>query len=362
MKCLSADDVQALKVTELGLDPTALNLSSVEAIAGALRRAASFLCPCAPRTLVRSVMLPLRGMVNDFNEINNLIEDTLDAITAHGDIIEQREIEDNQDILAKVLLYSAPPSFVSRSSGKVILLGSATNEFSNLPKEIERRIEHRTYVRILNPEPGEKLPEDLVRLGFVELEYKIWLKTPSIKTPAEHVLWFDKLLNIAQPSREIPGLSLLNPERPVRYYRGRWAEPRSQTGRFVARRRQAYGADLWSYVQVRNGHPESLIDFPLINSRWRGCDEAWHLQMAIDKERGEPQQFMLRHGPKETCVLELFSPVPMWATRRWNTIGELIPSSGCLFAYRFPKDEIEEELRFLHEMLWLEKMENRTHH
>src|SRR6185295_17906791 len=121
-----------------------------------------------------------------------------------------------------------------------------------------------------------------------------WLRAPSAESFAEHFSRLDRLLDLAEPSREIPGLSLLDPEQSVRYYRGRWAEPRSQSGRFVARRSQAYGADLWCYVQLREGHPERLIDFPTQGSQWRGCDEAWRLQMAVDARRGAPQRFRVR--------------------------------------------------------------------
>ena len=62
MKQLGPAEVHAQKVAELGLDPGSLDLASVEAIAGALRRAAGFLCPCTAPTLVRSVVHPLRGL------------------------------------------------------------------------------------------------------------------------------------------------------------------------------------------------------------------------------------------------------------------------------------------------------------
>ena len=102
---------------------------------------------------------------------------------------------------------------------------------------------------------------------------------------AQQIQEFDRLLDSAAPSREIPGLLLLDSQRPVRYYRGRWVEPASQSGRFVARRSQMYGAPLWCYAQMHDGNPEKFIDLPLARSRWHGFDEAWHLQMAIDAER-----------------------------------------------------------------------------
>jgi hypothetical protein len=148
---------------------------------------------------------------------------------------------------------------------------------------------------------------------------------------------------------------VLDPTRPVRFYRGRWAEPRAKTGRFVARRSQAYGAELWCYVQLRDGCPERLIDLPLPGSRWRGCDEAWRLQLAIDADRAEPQRFRVRSGCGGAAVIELFSPLPMWARRRWEAVGESVPRSGCLLAYRFATAELEEELRFARDEVWLDE-------
>ena len=54
-------------------------------------------------------------------------------------------------------------------------------------------------------------------------------------------------------------------------------------------------------------------------------------------------------------VLELFSQ-HLHGRRRWDAIGEPVPSAGCLFAYRIPKTEIEEERRFAAEALGFEEM------
>lgn len=356
MRRVAAAEVHAQKVAELGLDPSALDLASTEAIAGALRRMASVLCPCAALTLVRSVVRPLRDLVDDIDAVRGLVEETLEAMIAHGDILEQRDVEEDSGSGATTLLYAAPASFVARESGAVFLLGVAADQLSALPDEIEDRVEYVGHVRRLSPLSGEDLRVELGQLGLVEFSYDRWLKAPRSESPAQHLSGADGLLDGVQPSRDVPGLLLLDPERSVRFYRGRWVEVRSQTGRFVGRRSQAYGAPLWSYVQLRNGSPERLIDFPVAGSRWRGCDEAWRLQMAIDATRGEPQRFRMRRGPGETQVIEFFSPVPMWARRRWDAVGEPVPSSGCLFAYKLPKAECAEEVRFVRDELWLEEL------
>lgn len=356
MRRLTSAEVHARKVTELGLDSSALDLTSTEAIAGALRRMVSFLCPCRPATLVRGVVRPLRGLVEDTEDLKGVVEETLEAMIAHGDILEQRDVEEDSAHGMATMLYAAPASFVARESGTVILLGIASDQLSALPDEIEDRIEYVGHLRRLNPLSGEDLRADLGQLGLMEISYDRWLRAPRPESAAEHLSQADGLLDRAQPSRDVPGLVLLDPARPVRFYRGRWVEVRSQTGRFVGRRSQAYGAQLWSYVQLRDGNPERLIDLPAGGSRWRGCDEAWRLQMAIDATRGEPQRFKVHPGPGNTRVIEFFSPVPMWARRRWDAIGEPVPRSGCLFAYKLAQAECAEEVRFVHDELWLEEL------
>lgn len=354
MRRLTVEEVHALKIRELGLDPDALDLATPEGFAGALRRAAGYLCPCSEATLLRAVIRPLRGLVPDLERAKELAEATLEAMISHGDVLQQLDVQDGSPT-ARVLLYAAPASFVVRQSGLVILLGSAADQLSPLPSELERRIEYLGHVRRLSPSATEDLRGELCELGLLELSSDAWLKGPKSSTASQTVAARDRALDIALPSRDIPGLLLLDPTKPVRYYRGRWTEPKSQTGRFVARRQQAYGADLWCYVQLTNGHPERMIDLPQHGSRWRGCDEAWHLQMAIDAQRGSAQRF--RVSPSGAAViLELFSPAPAWARRRWDAIGEPVPSAGSLFAYRIPSAEIDEERRFAHEALWLEEI------
>lgn len=355
MRRLTAGEVHARKIRELGLDPDALDLTTPEGLAGALRRAASYLCPCSAATLVRAVVRPLRGLVPDMEQAKELVEATLEAMISHGDVLEQPELQDGSPT-QRVLLYAAPASFVVRQSGLVILLGVAADQLSPLPSELERRIQYLGHVRRLSPSSAtEDLRAELRQLGLLELASDVWLKGPKPSTATLAVAATDRALDVVPPSRDIPGLLLLDSTKPVRYYRGRWTEPKTQTGRFVARRQQAYGADLWCYVDLTNGQPERMIDLPQRGSRWRGCDEAWHLQMAIDAQRGAPQRFRVTPSG-DAVVLELFSPAPAWARRRWDAIGEPVPSAGSLFAYRIAKAEIDEERRFMREALWLEEM------
>jgi hypothetical protein len=347
MRALSPTEVHARSVEALGLDPSLLDLSSVEAIACALRRAAGFVCPCPERTLIRAVFSSLQGLSDDAEKLRNVVSETLELLIIHGDLLELHDAD------GRALIYTAPPSFVRRRSGAIMLLGVAPDNMSSLPDEIECHIQFINHVRILGEDIGIDIGDRLSELGLIELPDSIWLKLPKKETSAEYLARMDNILAEALPAGDVSGLVLLDSKLPVRYYPGRWVESTNQTGRFVGRRSQAYGANLWCYVEISQGRSIRLVDFPLRESSWRGCDEAWRLQAAIDYERGAPQLFRVRPGPKESRLIDLFSPVPMWAIRRWDAIGEIAPTSGCLFSYKFSEKEIDEELSFAKDHLWL---------
>ena len=62
LSLVSSDHVNAESVEALGLDGELLDLTSTEALAGLLRRAAGFHCPCSPSRLVRSAVQALDGL------------------------------------------------------------------------------------------------------------------------------------------------------------------------------------------------------------------------------------------------------------------------------------------------------------
>ena len=356
MRQLSAAEVHAQKVAELGLDPSARDLTSVEAIAGALRRTASFLCPCTARTLVRGVVSPLRGLVDDLAMTKDLVEDTLDAMIAHGDILEHRDIEGEPGCGAALLLYAAPAGFVVRESGAVLLLGVASDQISAVPDDLDARIEYVNHLRRLTPGPGEDLRSELLQLGLLEILYSGWLRLPPCETCAEHVARLDLLLDAAQPSRDVLG------------YRS-WI----QRGALVT----TAGGGL---SHAPNPGASSLAEAKLTvrisgvtwrcatatrsassTSRWEGAGGADAMRRGTCKwrstpQRGEPQRFRIRLAPEGTRALEFFSPVPVWARRRWDAVGEPVSASGCLFAYRLGEAELAEEMRFAREALWLGKV------
>ena len=354
MKILAAEELHACGVRTLGLDAEACDLFSVEAIAAALRRAAGFLCPCPQRTLVQAVAEPLENVAGDKEQLCEVVESTLEALITYGDLLEEYEVSAVERPRPSALLYAAPPSFVSRDSGMVFLIGIAPDHASALPERLTARIDYLNHVRLLSPESGENLRGDLKQLGLAELSTNAWRKeAPSSETSKEHL---QRLSSKLKPlSGLLEGLKILNSAKPVTHYQRRWEEAKTQTGRFVARRPQAYGNDAWCYIELAQGQTAKLLEFPTTNTRQRACDEAWRLQLAIDAERGQPQLFKARHEA-HSSVVEFYSPLPMWVTRRWDDTGEPVTAMGGLFAYKFPAGEISEEIRFMQRELWLKQI------
>ncbi len=352
MRQLSDTEIHARSVQALGLDPNALDLTSIEALACSLRRAAGFLCPCSRRRLADIVVDALNGLVKDIGPAREVAEDTLEALIANGDLLEHA-VAGTDTAEGARLIHIAPPAFVRRLSGAVLLLGVVPDEVSGLSNELGAQIEYVRHTRRVAAGAVDDLASYLLELGFIELPRDTWLKAPPPESAAQHLSRLGRILDAAPPSGEVPGLTLLDPKTSVRYYRGRWVAPTSQTGRFVARRKQLYGADLWCYVEMEDGMPKKFADLPLSGSRWRGCDEAWQLQAAIDVERGAPQKFRLRSGSPGTTVIDFFSPVPAWAQRRWDAVGDPVLPSGCLLSYRFSEQEVAEEMGFIRDRLWM---------
>jgi len=194
----------------------------------------------------------------------------------------------------------------------------------------------------------------LTDLGIPELSRDAWLSKPNVRSSSSLIDEVNKVLATTGPAGSITSLQIIEPETSVRYYRGRWTEPKPRhSGYFIGKRPCQYGTSHWCYLELTHGKPVRVIDLPHSGSSIRGNDAAWHLQAAIDKERGNPQVFRERNTFDHKIILEFFSPVPGWAKKRWDIIGMPIQQPGCLFAYLFEASEATEESNFAMNSLWL---------
>ena len=340
----------------LGLPANADVLIDSAFLAASLRRTAGILCPCSRSTLSSAVLDSLKYLGQEVGELSEHIEATVEALTVVGDLLELSQVTIDDPSVKGTWVFAAPPGFVVRPGGSIFFTGMAPDESTPLPASLGSRVIHEGYARVIRPQISEDLPAALRDLGLLELSERVWLKAPKSEPAAEFIDRMLQQLATQSPSGLIDDLIILDPARSVDYYAGRWVSPKNESGSFIARRPQAYGANLWGYVALENGVATKFIDFPLKGSRWRGCDIAWHLQMAIDFERGEPQQYR-RRLVSDGAYLDFFSPIPLWAQRRLVIIGRPAPREKCLFSYWLPEVEIAPEEEFLQKRLWLARRE-----
>ena len=316
------------------------------------RRSAGVHCPCSRATLRTSLLECTHGLPSSYDSLPEAVENAIEALIVGGDLLELADVVIDDSDVRQTWVFSAPPSFVVRPSGSVFLFGVVLDQDTFLPSALSRRVLQRGYTRVLEPQPGEDLPRELRGLGLQQLSDRAWLRSPRTEDPADLLSRHQRLLAGQPPVTGIRELQILDSARPVTYYRGRWTDPTDQNGTFVARRPQEFGAPIWCLVELRNGEPVRLLDLPLVQTRWRGCDSAWHLQTAIDHCRGAPQRYRRRLDGDEVRF-DFFSPLPQWSQRRLMIIGRPVPRDTCLFSYVVLANEADAEEAFLHQNLWL---------
>jgi hypothetical protein len=347
----TAQDASAVAVATLGLDADAVGLASSEGLAASLRRAASFMCPTSPGRLVDAVhgaLKPLHG-----NELKReALVDLLDQLVASGDLLELRHGSGR----STRLLYLAPPSYIERVPGTYLLMGVRPFGAPLIGDELAAAIEYEGHTRILRIDPAEGDAE-LRSRGLRRIPKARWVSSPSVEAPTKLIERHRALLDVSAEAGQVDGLVLLDPTSKVRYYRGRWRSPApADSGDFIARRPQAYGADLWCLVRLQAGEPQRLLEFPVNDPVTPGRDEAWRYQAAIDALRGTAQQFRLRRsaGPSAEVILDFFSPLPGFAERYVQFAGlALGKTPGALYSFRLPAEAVADVTTFLTDMLWM---------
>ncbi len=326
-------------------------------LAASLRRAAAIFCPCSRATLNAAVLESLEYLADDSDDRRDALELALEGLVVIGDLLELNQVALNAAEAKSSWVFSAPPGFIARPEGSVFLIGIVPDEVSPLPASLQQRILYQRYARLLTPEPGENLPELLRDLGLLEHSERAWLKLPRETTAEELCRQINALLAAQPPSGAADELLILDPAANVEYYRGRWKTPKQMSGAFVARRPQAFGAPIWGYALLELGTLRRFLDFPLKGFRWRDCDAAWHLQLAIDHSRGTPQRYR-RRPASGGAYLDFFSPLPLWAERRIAIVGHTVPRQHCLFSYFVPERNLALEEDFLQTRLWLARHEH----
>jgi hypothetical protein len=238
---------------------------------------------------------------------------------------------------------------VCLNDNTLLLLGVAPDEVDPLPDDLKPTV--RGHLRQLSTRDVDGLSARLKQAGLYELPYSVWARAPAQASASEIVDRFGKALDNARSSGEISGLSVFNTTISTRWYKDRWTSPGHLSGRFIARRPQTYGADLWCYAQLIDGKVERLVDLPQGRTHERGCDQAWRLQCALDAHRCSPQSYRVCAANDPRVRLDIPLPCPAWLLRRWDCIGERVGSST--FSFLFAKEDVDEEIALLKTQLWM---------
>lgn len=352
---LDPEAVAAETVEALGLDPS-IELMSSEGLAVSIRRAASFACPTTQGVLKRTTSEVLSGLGGVDEETPDDIAFLIESMLAYGDLLEL-PLEETQGTRRRLFL--GPPAYVRRrGTNSCLLLGIRPEGAALLGDELGTQIEYVRHARVLRLAEGDPLAERMEDEGLLELRAEQWLRSPRESSPEELVALYTERLHALGQTGELE-LRILDPGSSVTYYRGRWrALNGNDNGYFVARRPQAWGADLWCFTQIVQGEVGLIIDLPLQSPLAPGADEAWRLQAAIDAIASNPQRVRVSDEDGGTRHLAFFSPLPSWMQRRFDIIGKPCRGSrGALFAYELPQDEVQEELDFLAERMWVSIVE-----
>lgn len=339
------DPEAALQATlaELGLPPDAA-LACL--LAESLRRTASVRCPSTPQAIVEAVRQVLDALVPLTKEE---VGEAFDAVVAAGDLVE---VIDSSGGQRRRLIYLGPPRYVQRSTGDLLLFGVRPDGAPLVGEGLIERVHIDRHLRRLVNPTAEEL-ELVSAYGLDRLSEDKWMRHAPPQEAADLIEVYTGLLARQGPSGEIPGLRILDPTRNAAYYRGRWRTPdSSDSGVYVARRSQGYGADLWCVVELRDGSHVRLLDLPSLG-RDRGCDEAWRLQAAFDAQQGSPQEVIVRRTGTGRIQLGLPAPPPRWLQRRWDLLGNPAAVKSALFGYEFSPRDTRAELDFVKDHLWM---------
>ncbi|OJW32062.1 MAG: hypothetical protein BGO54_16745 [Sphingobacteriales bacterium 46-32] len=327
-----------------------------ELLASCIRRQAGFQCPCSKITLVSSVSQSFQHLIEiPIEEFIVRLEEIVEKLIIGGDLLELNEVATN-DLAAKgTWIFPAHPSYLPRPNGRFLIFGIVPDEISPIAS-LAHRIIYAGCKRTINQNEGEDLDHILSDLGLTKISESAWLKLPKISSAQDYLLAMNKKLSNATQSGEISELVILDGKKSNIYYRGRWTNPTNQTGNYVGKRPHLYGGIIWCYVELKDGHLVRFIDIPFRHNsiNQRGCDGAWQLQMAIDYCAGNPQLYDIREDVNGD-IFDFFSPIPLWAERRFIALGEMVESKNCLFSYLIPKSDSQSEERFIKENLWLSR-------
>lgn len=353
---ISRNDAVGRLAAMLGIFDREEGSRTTQIIAQSLRRAAFVLSPCAPHELERTVVQSLSALnLVPADHLPSRVHDALEELLVYGEVFEMTTLDDDPWYTAPLILRPAPPSFVHRADGSIVILGTAGDDITPLTSDLTEQLNFHGQLRILPASQQDELATALEDMGLIELSERSWLRLPPVESPSQFLQTYRAAVQGAQMAGHVEGLRVLDSAQSPRFYAGRWTEPKaSLDGLYVARRPQKYGADLWCLADIHQGVPDRLVDLVSTADRERPCDLAWRIQAALDAERGARQQFTIRML-ESGIRFDFYSPLPSWAERSLTVVGRRVAPERCLISFLVPEGLSAEKRRMLVDVLWLEE-------
>jgi hypothetical protein len=332
----------------LDLPDSEENLGAEEALAAALRRAASFRAPIPRRPLIGEVSTAIAPYLHEDGSLRDRVRGMLDRLIDHGDLLEARK----EDSGTRRIVLLRPPAFVE-AGDTYFLIGVRPDGAPILTADLEGRLARRGAVRMLRP-ASDETSQELLDAGLQKVSVDQWVGAPAPLPAPEFLAIYRARLAESPAVGEIEGLEILDPDSDIRFYKGRFRHPSAKdTGFYVARRPQQFGPSRWCLAELHHGDCEKVIDLSAMAGLGRPTDEAWRLQAAIDSALSHPQVARVEGGPGERKI-SFFGPLPAWARKRVDLLGQQTDRSrGALFTYSATDADLTSLGDFLVESLWL---------
>lgn len=322
--------------------------------AAVLRRLAGFMCPCPPFALIRAAKRSLAQFEQMVDDLDYLIEETIEDLVACGDLLELSRVVIAGAEDKPTWLFCALPSFVERQSSRVYLFGVAPDDASFLPGEIREKIQYHGATRYIEATDTAKVCAMLVSIGLRSVASSAWLTHHQPENPTTFVDRFIRRLARHGSAGDLPDLKILSHlDASGISYRGRWTSPGTSTGLFIGRAPQPYGEPRWYLCDIQNGQTVRSLLLPLPELAMRACDQAWQIQLAIDARNGNRDIYRVALED-DGYRLDFMFPLPMAARRRINFLGGgRRPKSGGGLSFYLPASQLDEEKTFLELHYWL---------
>ncbi len=319
-------------------------------ITQSVRRTCSVLGPISRRRLAGSIQLAIAPLYQG-DDLRERITEAIEDLEQLNELVGDGGSSDGGSTVSLYRLVG--PRIILHESGIGVVQGEGPDGQSILPDDLRRGMAWNGRVRLLDLTPDAV--NSLKALGFFIQDFDVWVRQPDHPKAAEVIKEFSP--KSSEP-RDVQGVSIIDPEARVNYYRGRWRDLcTSDYGLMVGRRSWDYRDGRWCSILAKEGKVAGLKDLHP-TKLMTAADHAWLLQCAIDHENGTPQQYSLStlRDAGSGGDISIFSPVPSWITRRWSLFGEkVVRARGALATWRFLDTKtLQVEAANLEASLWLQ--------